>query len=44
MLKTITLDRKSGQVIKIKTEESDVKIDYSGLIKYLAEKYLKQAQ
>jgi len=44
MLKTITLDRKSGQVIKIKTEESNEKIDYSGLIEILAEKYSRQAQ
>lgn len=42
MLKTITLDRKSGQVIKTKIEKYTEKINYSGLIELLAEKYLKQ--
>lgn len=43
MLKTITLDRKSGQVIKTKDEECSEKIDYSGLINLLAEKYSKKS-
>jgi len=41
MLKTITLDRKTGLVIKVKIEKSNEKIDYSGLINLLAQKYSK---
>ena len=41
MLKTVTLDRKTGRVIKIQVEESDEKIDYSGFTDLLAEKYSK---
>jgi len=38
MLKTITLNRKTGLIIKVKVEESNKKIDYSGLINSLAQK------
>jgi hypothetical protein len=42
MLKTISLDRKTGRVIEIKTEESREKIDYSGIVNFLAEKYTNE--
>lgn len=41
-MKTITLNRKTGQVVKVKIEKSNEKIDYSGLINSLAEKYSKE--
>ncbi len=42
MLKTITLNRKTGLIINVKIEESNEKIDYSGLINSLAQKYSKE--
>ena len=41
LLETLILDRKTGEVIEIKTEETNEKIDYSDLIKFFSKKYLE---
>lgn len=43
LLKTLVLDRKTGEVIEIKIQETKEKINYKELINIFTEKYLKQA-